>query len=193
VNINEAVNLEAGQTYPSILTAAGSLSQTISGLSSGVSTEGVVTNVAVVGNSVDFGQLLPGNQAIAAQRFSVTTNAERGYRLYVYSRSDFVGNNGAIINPVSSTNESPAAWPAVPNPSNFGYHSGDDTLSGNAPSRFAANNTYARFESEMKEVAYSSIPVDNETFDLVFRTEIGADQPAGNFQTSIVYILVPDF
>ncbi len=193
VNINEPVNLELGQIYPSVLTSVGSLSQSIQGISSGVSTEGVTTNVSTVDGDIDFGQLLPGNQAIAAQRFSITTNAERGYRLYVYSRSDFIGNNGAVINPVSSTNESPAAWPAVPSPSNFGYHSGDDTLSGTAPSRFAANNTYARFESEMKEIAYSAIPVSDDTFDLIFRTEIGAQQPAGDFMTSIVYILVPEF
>ncbi len=193
VNINEPVDLEVGQTYPSLLTSAGSLSMTVFGLPSGTTTEGVVTNATTTEQAVDFGQLLPNDQVIAAQRFSISTNAEYGYRLYAYSRTGFISNNGSQIQPVTATNESPAAWPAVPSPSNFGYHVGDDTLSGNAPSRFAANNTYARFEQSMKEVAYSAIPVDNDISDLVFRTEIGSQQQAGSFQTNIVYILVPEY
>ena len=185
--------VEDGNSYPSLVTSAGSLSFIVSGLPSGTTTEGVSTNISTTDESVDFGQLLPGNQAIGAHRFTVSTNAEWGYKLYVYSRSDFVSENGAVINPVSATNESPAAWPAAPNPSSFGYHTGDDTLSGAAPSRFAANNTYARFETDTKEVGYSSIPIDNDIFDLVFRTEIGALQPSGSFQTNIVYILTPEF
>jgi hypothetical protein len=169
------------------------LSLVISGLASGTTTEGVVTNISTTDNSVDFGQLLPNNQAIGAQRFKVTTNAEWGYQMYAYSRSNLISSNNAIIDSVTAVNETPSAWPVAPNPSNFGYHVGDDTLSGAAPSRFAANNTYAKFETDMKEIGYSSIPVENDTFDLIFRTEVSSLQPAGVYETNIVYILVPAF
>jgi hypothetical protein len=190
---DEFAMVEVGQSFPSLITSAGSLSFIVSGLPSGTSTEGVSTNISTTNENIDFGQLSPGSQALGAHRFTVSTNAEWGYKLYVYSRSDFISNNGAVIYPVSATNESPAAWPAIPDPSSFGYHTGDDTLSGAAPSRFAANNTYARLESNVKEVGYSSIPVDEDVFDLIFRTEIGTLQPSGSFQTNIVYILTPEF
>ncbi len=78
-------------------------------------------------------------------------------------------------------------------PSAFGYHAGDDTLSGISPSRFSPDNTYARFELAFQEISYSAIPVNNEVVDLVYKIEVSDIQESGDYITEIVYVLVPTF
>ncbi len=182
-----------GYTYPSLVTESGSLSYTILGFNAGSVTEGVTTNISTTPTKVPFGTLNIGVEAVGAQRFVIDTNAGMGYQLFVYQRQNLLSANGADIDPIPATNEAPAAWPVNPYPSGFGYHTGDDTLSGPSPSRFAADNTYAHFEETMKEISYSPIPVSNEIVDFIFKAEITDMQEAGDYETEIVYILVPAF
>ena len=182
-----------GFMYPNLVTGAGAFTYTTTGMGVGSTTEGVVTNISSTPGLIDFGNLTLTNEVIGAHQFEVDTNAGNGYQLFVYSRYDLISNSGDNINPISHSNESPAAWPVAPSPSAFGYHTGDDTLSGINSSRFSANNTYAKFETAMKEISYSQIPVQNEIVDIVYRIEVDSMQEAGDYETEIVYILVPTF
>jgi len=172
---------------------AASLSYTATGIGQGTSLEGVVTDVDTSGDRVSFNNLLLSNQAEAAQRFTVTTNGENGYQLFVYERQNLLSGSGYAIQPLSFPNDSPNAWPLDPTPSAWGYHTSDETLSGSSPSRFAADDTYARFESSAAEISYSPVPVENTTVDLIYRLEVSEAQEAGEYETEIVYILVPTF
>src|SRR3989339_45020 len=193
-NTNGAVvSKNVSFTYPSIIPQSGNLSYTMTGFGIGSSTEGVVTNIVTTPSSVPFGVLTEGEDVIGAHRLNISTNAGHGYQLFVYEKQKLIANNGADIDPVTSPNENPASWPISPSPSAFGYHSGDDTLSGAFSSRFAPDDSYAKFETDMKEISYSEIPVINETVDLVYRVEIDRMQEAGDYATEIVYILVPTF
>jgi hypothetical protein len=192
-NAGEAIPKEGSGTYPSVLTTEGSVSYSVSGFSAGSSSEGVTANISSTPNSISFGTLIPGMDAIAIQRFNISTNAGTGYQIFVYNSQSLVSNNGEEILPVSSLNSAPSAWPSNIDPSAFGYHTGDDTLSGASPSRFAPNNTYAKFETNMQEVSYSEIPVSGETVDIVFRANITENQAAGDYETDIIYIMVPSF
>lgn len=193
-NTNQAAVAHAiSYAFPSLLITSGSLSYGVTGISSGQSAEGVTASIDTTPTSVDFDNLTLQPQKIGIQRFSVSTNAESGYQLFVLQRSPLVSSNGADIDPVPFTNEAPNAWPAAQTPSAFGYHAGDDTLSGVSPSRFAGDDTYARFDTQMKEIGFSPIPVANEIVNFVFRIESGTMQEAGDYETSIVYILVPTF
>ena len=136
---------------------------------------------------------MPDSEVIGAQRFTISTNAEWGYSLYAFQTNDLISSNGAIINPVPWTNASPAAWPALFNPSDFGYHTGDNTLSGAARWVLPRTILTAQFASTSQEISYSSIPVTDKTVDLIFRAGIGMLQPAGDYSTNIVYILVPTY
>jgi len=187
------VELNSGFSYPSLTTEAGSLSFSASGFGSGGSTEGVTANIDTTPSSIPLGNLSLLSDAIGVQRFEVSTNAGSGYQLFVYQRQNLLSGNGADIDPVSGENATPDIWPAAPNPSAFGYHTGDDTLSGSQTSRFAPNNTYAKFETSPQEISYSPIPVENEIVDLVFRVGVSNMQEAGEYETEIVYILVPTF
>lgn len=189
----KAVPYDSGKSFPSLAVTEASLSYSISGIANNQNVEGILTDVTTTASQVSFGNLNIDTEVEAAQRFTITSNADHGYQLFVMQKSNLLSQNGADIDPVSATNDAPAAWPASPFPSGFGYHTGDDTLSTGFSSRFAANNTYCQFQSSMEEVAYSLLPVEAETIDFVYKLEVSNQQEAGDYQTEIVYILVPTF
>jgi hypothetical protein len=186
------VPLTGTSTYPSVITAGARLTFSISGLESGTSTEGIVTDVATTPTSVPFGTLTINGDKKAAQRLTVTTNAAQGYQIFVLEDQAFLNQRNEMISPVAAPNESPAGWSTACSstlPGCYGYHAGDDTLAGSSV-RFAPNDSYAKFETTAKEVAFSSIPVTDRTTDIVFRTLARTNQPEGTYQNSIAYILV---
>jgi len=194
-NYEKVVPINDGESYPSLSVSLSTLTYVVAGLPANTNTEGIMTDIDTTATEVPFGSLSFGSQTEGAQRFTIATNAENGYQLFVYQRQNLLCNTGADIDPLSTTNESPASWTIGSNPGGFGYHSGDDTLTdiGDGPARFSPINTYAKFEIAPKEVSYSSIPVDDEIIDLVFKIEVTNQQEAGDYETEVVYILVPTF
>ena len=182
-----------GSYYPSVIVSDAKLSFEISGLPENTVTEGVTTDINTSAISVPFGILPINSQLEGAQRFVITTNAENGYQLFAFQRQNMISNTGADIGGVPHTNDNPGAWPAAPDPGAFGYHAGDDTLSGASPSRFSPDNTFAGFETFLKEIAYSPMPVVDDSVDFVYRVQVNDLQSAGDYQTAIVYVLVPNF
>ncbi|MCK5320255.1 hypothetical protein KAJ61_02600, partial [Candidatus Parcubacteria bacterium] len=192
-DFEKAVLKNDGASYPSAIVSGAVLSFNVSGLPIGTSTEDVVIDVPSTATSVPFGILPLNTKVEAGHRFTITTNAEQGYQLFVYQRAPFLSNTGADIDPVIGTNEDPDPWPANPSPSAFGYHTGDDNLSGVFPARFSADGVYAQFDTSPREISYSSLPVNNEITDLIYRVEVSDLQSAGDYSTNIVYVLVPNY
>ena len=191
-DFEKAVLKNDGYSYPSAYASGAVLSFSILGLPTGTSTGDVVIDVSSTATSVPFG-ILPIDTSIkAGHRFEISTNAEKGYQLFVYQRAAFLSSTGADIDPVTGTNEDPDSWPTNPSPSAFGYHTGDDNLSGAFPARFSSG-VYAQFDTSPKEISYSSLPVSNEKIDLVYRVEVSDLQSAGDYSTNIVYVLVPNY
>ncbi|MFH1193662.1 MAG: hypothetical protein V1661_01565 [bacterium] len=194
VQNQKPVPLLPGKTYPSLSAAGASLGFTVSGLGSGIATEGVVTNATTTPTGVNFGTLPLDAKISAAQRITVNTNAAGGYRIFVLERQGLVGPGE--INPVSAVNENPANWGTACAPSAtgcYGYHTGADILSGASPARFAANDTYAKLELVPKEIVYSPAPVSGQATDIVYSVRVNNQQEAGNYESSIIYIIVPTF
>jgi len=193
---SEPVALGDGMSYPSIATEGASLTLTVNGVSASTPTEGITTDVGTTPTSVPFGSIPPGTQFEAAQRLNVSTNATEGYQIFVFQRQGLTHSLGIEIDPVTGTNPAPAGWgtgcltPAVTGC--YGYHAGDDVLSG-ASTRFSPNDTYARFDTTAREIAYSGGPVTNESTDIVFKTEVTNQQEGGVYESSIVYIVTPVF
>ena len=194
VTSSTSVPLNTGETYPSLSTQGASLTFSISGVSSGTATAGITTDVTTTPTGVAFGAIPISTETEAAQRLAVTTNATAGYQVFVLQTQGLLGFGGsAEIVPVEATNASPAAW-SIPSAARgaYGYHTADSTLAGGS-TRFAADNTYAKFETAVKEVAYSGGPVTNETTDMVYKTQITNQQDAGTYDSRVVYIIVPVF
>lgn len=136
------VPLDTGASYPSLLTSGTDLTFAINGLPVATSTEGITTDVLTTSQDVDFGALPLATSVIAAQRLVVSTNATQGYAIFAYARQGFLGNSGQEIEGVSGTDASPSSWSSgcgISAAGCFGYHAGDDVLSGGS-ARFAADD-----------------------------------------------------
>ena len=188
---NRPVTLEPSKQFPSLSTRGAALTFNIIGLPAGILTEGIVTDASSTATGVSFGDLTLSAETELAQRLTVTTNAAFGYQIFAYQRQGLIGPTE--IFPVAAINEAPEAWAIASGAAGaFGYHAGDDALSGGSP-RFAPNNTYARMEPAPKEIAANSHPVGNESNDIVFKLQITPEQETGDYQTAVVYIIVPTF
>ena len=192
---NIPVYTASGESYPSISTQGGTLSFAISGLASGTVTEGVTTDAATTATSVSFGDVSLDTEHESAQQLQVTTNAPNGYTVFMFHRQGLLSETLDEILGVTGTNATPSAWSSGCLSSAagcYGYHTGDDLLSGSS-TRFASNDTYAAPHTDAKEIAFSSVPVNNDTIDVVFKTEVSVHQSPGTYQGAVVYIAVPEF
>jgi hypothetical protein len=192
VQNNLVVPTGDGELQPSLLSEGSNLNFTVSGLPSGTSTAGIVTDATTTPTAISFGSLPINLDQIAAQRISVTTNATEGFQVLKYARQQLINSYGTPINPVTGSNSSPGSWSSVcilGSTSCFGYHTTDATLQGGS-TRFAPTDTYSPLNTVAEEIIYSTIPTE-ETQDIVYRIRVSELQPAGDYDTDIVYIAVP--
>ena len=197
VTSSKAVPLNTGETFPSLSTEGAGLTFTIDGLNAGTVTEGITTNTTTTSTGIPFGTLGFNATTTAAQRLTVSTNATEGYQIFVFQRQGFLHSSygATAIDPVTGTNASPVSFAtgcAATSTGCYGYHAGDDTLAGGS-TRFSPNDTYAQFTTSAEETAFSSVPVTSEATDIVYRTKITNQQPAGDYSSGVVYIVVPTF
>ena len=192
--VNDRVVM-ASTSNPSALTQGAQLVFTVDGLPSNTQTAGVVTNATTTPSSVAIANIPVNTAYHAAHRLRVDTNATDGYQVFMFSDQHPTNVYGDIIEPITSTNAAPAGWNTACNltlqNSCFGYHTTDAVLEGGS-TRFSALDSYAAFEFGPQEVMYSPVPVD-EQHDIVYKIEVNAAQPAGAYQSDVVFLAVPRF
>ena len=194
-NITDDEVVTASSSNPSLVTEGAQVTFSSASIPSATVIEGITTDIATTPTSVPFGSVAIDAEVEGAQRLTIDTNGTEGYQVFVYGRQDLVSAQGDSINEVAASNTTPAAWSTGCSGSAdgcFGYHTGDDTLSGGS-TRFAPNDTYAALETTLREVAYSGTPAVSETVDIVYKVQVGDQQPAGQYESQIVYIIVPTF
>ena len=196
---SSTVPTASGASYPSVTVEGGTLTFAIEGISSGISTEGVVTDINTSPEGVLFGTLAFGSPINAAHRLTVSANAGSGYKVFTYQRQGLLDAGAAEIDPITGTNANPADWSTgcVLSASGcYGYHTGDDLLDGGSPAqtlRFLQNDTYARFSSAPEEVAFNAGPASSQSTDIVYRLQVRNNQEVGDYASTIVYIVTPVF
>lgn len=186
------VRLADGASHVSLVSESALLSLTVDGLTAGTTTAGVTLTQTSTPTAIQFLDVPLDSVEYAAHRIGVTTNASDGYRVYMRTTGPFVSSHGGELLPVSGTNNSPLSWEvgcSASSTSCVGYHTTDATLSGTS-SRFAAFDTYAALSTSSEEIIYSPIPI-NESHDIIFGLVVRPLQPAGNYETNIVYIATP--
>lgn len=191
---DQAVPLAAGMSHPSVLTGGTSLDVALDGVPAATSIAGVTTSIDTTPASIAFGTLPNGTPVTGAQQFTVTTNAVSGYRIFAYQRQALLSDAGSAIDPVSGTNATPSGWNSgcAALASCYGYHTDAAVLSGGS-TRFAADDTYAQFDGNPREVAYSAGPAASSTTNVIYRLEASDLQDAGSYSSDVVYIVVPVF
>lgn len=190
---NDVVERASGASYPSVVGESGSIDFTVAGLPVGTSTEGVVINASTTPSSITFGELVPNQERRAGHRLTVDSNAVGGYQVTMAMRQALQNEDADEISTIAGTNASPVSWSAgcAGLPSCFGYHSGDDTLSGVA-GRFALDDTYAAPTTTPAEIMYSAVSA-SESEDVLYRLVVGGTQAPGNYTTDVSYLVTPQF
>ncbi len=188
------VPLASGASYPSALAGGTTLDVAIDGVASSTPVGGVTTDIDTSATDIGFGNLTPGTPVTGAQKFTVSSNAGSGYRIFAFQRQALLSQAGSAIDPIAGTNASPDSWASgcADQASCYGYHTDAPVLSGGS-TRFAADDTYAQFDGTPREVAYSSGPASDSTTNLVYRLEASGLQAAGSYSSNVVYIVVPAF
>ncbi len=185
---------DIGESYPSLVTEGPTLQFSLAGLPAGTTTAGVITNATSSPTGVGFGSLNINTEYIGAHRVTVETNATEGYQLFNFARHQLITSSGSIIPAITGTNILPQSWATVCQGSStgcFGYHVTDPTLK-DGSTRFAASDTYAALQTNPAEIMYSSIPT-TDIHDIVYRIRVNQLQPAGQYETEIVYLAVPSY
>ena len=185
---------DTGESYASLVTEGSNLVMTVSGLPTGTTTAGVVTDVLSTPSSIGFGIMSFNTEYIGAHRLNVVTNASEGYQILSYARQQLLGPSGIAIPPITASNTAPLSWSTgclASSTGCVGYHTTDATLRGGS-TRFGPTDTYAGLETSPVEVMYSSIPA-TDSHDIVYRIRVNEQQPAGDYETEIVYLAVPSY
>ena len=189
------VPLLASSSYPSLTTEGAILTFSVSGVDAQTATEGIITSATTTATKVDFGSLPIDADIDAAQRLTVFMNGTQGYRVYMNVSQDPTDSYGNTIPSVTATNAVPATWASVCTGAAtgcFGYHVGDNSLYDGSV-RFALDDTFAGVESGPVEIMSSNVPVTFDVNDVVYRARVSFFQPAGQYNSSTQYIVVPIF
>ena len=149
-------------------------------------------------NAVSFDELSSSNSYTDSTKSTVTTtstNAYNGYLILGYATGPLAFQTNQI-NHYSGTNSSPTSWTGE----GFGYTTNDSSLFGGTPNRFTnAGPKYAGFSqiAPGEPIADNPgpvlTPILNEQFTISYRVTADPFTPAGNYKTTIIYIVVPTF
>lgn len=194
-DINNATTVAASTSNPSLVTEGAQLAFALSGVDAGTVIDGETIDVDTSTSSISFTEIPIDTEYTAGYRLNVDTNATEGYKVLMIVDQLPTNSYGATLSSVTGTNDSPVSWSSGcdPNASScFGYHVEDDILDGGS-NRFAADDSYAAVSTTTaEEVMYSSVPTE-DVHDIVFKLQISESQPAGDYESNIMFISIPIF
>ena len=176
------------------LTVDPSLSFTITSRSSATSVNGATTTVTTTSTTVPFGVVTSSSNAIAAQRLTVSTNAQGGYTVYTRYTGVLTSLSADTITDHTGTNASPTTFSAAGTES-FGYTTTDSTLGTGTADRFTSSggNKWAAFTTGNLEVAYDAGPVSAQTTDVGYQVGIAGATEAGSYTSTVIYTATPTY
>jgi hypothetical protein len=152
----------------------------------------------VSANSVTFDNLNSGNSftdSAKSTTLTTSTNAYNGYT--VYGRATGVlSSNGNEIAHYTSANSSPTTWSGT----GFGYTTDDSNLIGGTANRFTSGGAkYAGFTTSSPGDPVADHPgpittaISSEQFTVSYRVTADSSTKAGNYTTTLLYIVVPNY
>lgn len=191
---NLPVAPNASSTYPSLVAESSRLFMTVTGLPSGTTTAGVVLTASSSPDVVGFGTIPLDTDVTAAHRITLETNATEGYRVLSFARQQLLNSYGTAIPSITGSNATPTAWAVgclASSTGCVGYHTTDAILS-NGSTRFVAPDSYAGLDTTPREIMVGSFPT-TDVHDILYRVRVRSLQPAGQYQTEIVYLAIPKY
>jgi hypothetical protein len=191
-------------------TVSATLTFTISGVTSGQSVNGTVTNIDTTATTIPFGTLTVGATSTAAQDLAVATNASDGFTVTIFQDQNLTNANGNDIDcfddGVCVDYTSAAAWSAPAGIlgqentyGHFGITSEDESLGTNCASDYYGTDLWAGLSGTTQaEVMCHTGPADGSTphkgaTRVGFNIEITALQEAGDYTNTLTYIATPTY
>ncbi len=149
-------------------------------------------------DTITFNQLSASNSYTDSSKSTILTTSTNAYNGYiVYGRVTAPLTLGAVTIPnYTSSNSSPSAWSGY----GFGYTTDDSSLTGGTADRFTNGGPkYAGFGTTAPgdPIADHASPittsVTNEQFTVSYRVSTSDTQKAGRYQTTVLYVVVPNY
>ncbi len=170
----------------------------INPVASGTVNSANITTSTTTGAAASFGSYTSAENRIASHDLLVSTNSTNGYVVTTQYSGAFQSSGSDILDNFTGSNTTPTTWATPPGSGTeayFGYTTNDSSLLSSATDRFTSSggNKWAAFTTTPNEVAYSAIPITNETTRVGYRLEITNLQPAGIYSTNVMYIATPTF
>ena len=166
--------------------------------SSGVTTSNPTLSFGIDSSNITFDNLNAGNSYTDSSKsniLSTTTNAYNGYIIYGKVTQALTAGGETIPN-YSSANSTPTTWSGT----GFGYTTSDTDLpTGGTADRFSGSK-YAGFSTSGNGdpiADHTSViqdpTVTDEEFTVSYRVTGNSSTKAGNYNTTIQYIIVPSY
>jgi|GEM_PF-6826677 len=143
-------------------------------------------------SNVSFSSLIPGGAPVdQTNTITISTSATNGYVVYAWATQPMTSGLNTIDNWIG-TNQNPTEW--NPGEFGFGYSTDDYDLIGGTSNRFQGPKFAGFLHSGLgKPVADRTGPVNQEPNTITYRIAANATQPVGNYTTTIIYIVVPNY
>jgi len=146
--------------------------------------------------SVNFATITPGGSTTdATTTLTCTTNSNNGYVVYAWATQLLTDSrSGSTIANWTGSNASPTTF-SDGTDSYFGYSTDDTDLSGTGgTSRFSGPKFAAFVNAGYGDpVADRTSPASSATNTITYRVDASSTQTAGDYQTTIVYIIAAQF
>ena len=148
--------------------------------------------------NIDFGTLTPGIHATDSHTLTISTR-NQGYRVYAFEEHPLRHSGGLYTIPdttcdAANCDETTAGIWTTQNIAGFGFNmSGDDI-----PTDFVNSTYYRQFADDstaetMQVVMSSSNIANNRQSTVTYKAGIAGNQAAGNYETAVVYVAVPEY
>lgn len=130
-----------------------------------------------------------------ATTITTSTNAYNGYIVNARTTGPLTADSETIPN-YSGTNSSPTTWAGY----GFGYTTNDNNLIGGTADRFTNGGPkYAGFTTSSPgdpvadHAGPVTSPIVDEQFTIGYRVTANPEQAPGNYETTVLYIVVPEY
>ncbi len=153
---------------------------------------------SISNTKIDFGELTLNQHQTASNQLTISHKGANGYTVFAYETHPLRHSNQSFDIPDTTCNSNncdhitAGVWDSNQTPG-FGF-----TMSGeNIPSDFTDSTYFRQFAnqetSEPMQAVMQGNNVGTYTATVTYKVGVDATYPAGNYQTSIVFVAVPEY
>jgi hypothetical protein len=191
--------LHSGTTYyVKVKARQGNFTESEYSLTANATTSSPSLTFGISSTNLNFNSLNSGNSYTDSTQnttLTTSTNAYNGYIVYARETQPLTSPDSTIADYVSP-NSAPTTWSGT----GFGYTTNDNSLTGGTTDRFTNGGPkYAGFTTTAPGDPVADhpgpilSPLINDQFNIGYRITVDNTKPAGQYTTTLLYIVVPNY